>query len=95
MITIHKFALVVTDRQSLKIPGFIKVLSVVKQAEILVLYAVVNTLDEKEYRIDVGIVGTGHDVGKLDSGDWKFYKTIEHMEGRLMWHVYVRIPEVK
>lgn len=92
---VFKYNLEVTDEQTLKLPPGSRVLSVMNQRDNIVLYALVNPINNKNLTEDISIriVGTGHDIDffipnpNLADG-YKFLGTISLHGGALMFHVF-------
>ena len=59
MITIYKYTVLLTDKQTMSIRGLCKILSVVKQRVNVVLYALVDTHSENATDVRIRVYGTG------------------------------------
>ena len=85
MRSIFKYALRVTDEQTLTLPANAEILSVANQNENIVLYALVDTSVKGLQNHTIYIHGTGHVV----YGDsLAFIGTVVLHGGRLMFHVF-------
>lgn len=91
---IFKFALAITDHQTLAIKGFQKVLSIAVQNDSLVLYAIVNPDDESVTTIPVLIHGTGHSFSLTAVDCWQFMGTYMTCGDSLVWHVWVPLAAI-
>jgi hypothetical protein len=89
MITIWKFPIALSDEQIIEIPADSVIISAIMQIvngwENVVLYAIVNT-DKPRVKRRIRIAGTGQP--NLDLFDWRFIKTVEMLEGKLVWHIF-------
>ena len=89
MKTIHKFKLIMSPSETLYIDGFIKALSVINQQERLVLYVERDDSIFTETKVEIAIIGTGHDNWTLDKNGWGFLNTVS-VKDDLIWHIYCR-----
>jgi len=88
---IYKFPLRLTDKQIIKIQGFVRTLSVINQPygnvrTNLVLYVIVDIKDLMLIDVEVFIKGTGHYIDDVELRD--FLGTVP-ADG-FVWHVFVR-----
>lgn len=88
MRKIFKYPLEITDYQTVEIKSPAILLSVVGIDDEIVMYAMVDDL-EYGIPVDVRIIGTGN-VIKGDIDSYKFLGTVNLMNGREIWHVFVR-----
>jgi hypothetical protein len=86
MKTIYKYPLDVTDQQGLKLPWNSKILSVAEQNNQIVLYALVNTSEERIEQWLIFMRGTGHDAEDMENT--RFLGTVKLRNGSLMFHVF-------
>lgn len=87
MERIFKYPLKFEDEQVIKIPNLSRVLSVIEQDGILMLYAVVNdyNLNRIDYPVKIFIRGTGHPM--FQANDACFIGTVPTTRG-FVWHVF-------
>lgn len=84
-MTIWKYSLQITDRQTVTMPAGAEILDVHEQAGGLQLWAVVDPDAEREQRV-IEIVGTG---GLMPDGPYRRYlATVQTGGGLLVWHVF-------
>ncbi len=88
MRKIFKYPLEIIDYQTVEIKSPAILLSVVGIDNDIVMYAMVDDL-EYGIPVDVMIVGTGHSI-KDDIDDYKFLGTVNLVNKREIWHVFVR-----
>jgi len=87
MNTVWKFELEITDTQSIKMPKNAQILSIKKQNDVPVLYALVDTDNEKETRL-FEIFKTGHEI-MYDMGVTREYiGTYKMQNDRFVFHVF-------
>ncbi|KKL75271.1 hypothetical protein LCGC14_2056590 [marine sediment metagenome] len=89
MKAIWKYTLPIADWQQLEMPKGSKILSVVAQYNLPVVYALVDTEESMMERRLVWIRGTGHCVDGLNTEDW--IATLVTMGGQLVWHVFIEL----
>ena len=87
---IFKYTLELTEEQTITLPEPGWILSVINQYDKLVLYAVIKP-EEKEISRTIKIVGTGEEF--LDIDIYEFINTVSMDDGRLIWHVFVKMME--
>jgi len=87
MKTIHKYGLEVIDRQNIELPLDAEILSVEKQRDGLVLYALVDKVEVNVQKVSFLIFGTGHPVPDDITEKCRFLGTVN--TGNLMWHVFL------
>ncbi len=92
MIAIHKFPLLVTDRQTIQIPAYSRLLTVKLQDDVPTIWAMVDTTQEMIER-DIVMFGTGQPIikGLLLS----FIGTVQIVnEGdSFIWHIFEDHPQ--
>jgi len=93
MRRILKYPLEIIDNQTIKIPGFVCVMSVIEQRDIVVLYSMVNDTEPTK-KLDIRIIGTGNPVD-IDIGLYDFIGTVNTNDGRLIWHIFAKKVEEK
>jgi hypothetical protein len=84
--TIWKYELSITDRQTVMIPAWGRILSVQMQKGVACLWVLVNPENEKVKR-HFAIYGTGHPV-KPPGQNRQFVGTIQLNGGDLVFHVF-------
>ena len=84
-VRIFKYPLVVTDDQTVGIPGGSRILSVDNQNGVLTLWAMVNTDRPVEPR-HIRIVGTGHEIADKAAASLEFIGTV--LMDPFVWHVF-------
>lgn len=87
MRTIHKYALEITDRQTVTFPSPAVVLDVQFQDGKLVLWAVVDTDGDRPQTMTVRIFGTG---APFDGDGHTYLSTVQDDRTSLVWHVFGR-----
>jgi hypothetical protein len=91
--TIYKYPLKVDQLQTIPVGDHARILDVINIRDTLVLYAMVDKLEDPKVDYEVNVVGTGSDTNNLmkdESGGWNFLRTLEQLNGRLVWHVFWR-----
>ena len=89
MKKVYKYPIIITDRQVLTIPRGAQFLSIIQQADSIVLYALVDPdAPGKPYEVFVRGTGTPIDDSYLRFCD--FVGTIEMRDG-LVWHIFVEM----
>lgn len=86
-MTIWKFNLEITDKQTIHMPNGAHILSVQEQSGELCMWAMVDPEEEympRKFRI----FGTGHPID-LDGDNSGFVGTVQCKNG-LVWHVFAR-----
>lgn len=79
---------IVLGQQKIEMPSKSRVLSVIKQRDVLVVYVEVDLeskLEEKEFLV----VGMEQELPG-DISEYKFLGTINEKDGFLIWHVYYK-----
>jgi len=91
MKTIHKFTLAITSEQTIKIPGYVELLSVAEQKDEIVVYAIVEAppIENQHKLISFLILGTGSGFFSNERKNWRFLNTVSTRNGSLIWHVFV------
>jgi len=93
---IFKYPLELTEEQTITLPEPAWILSVINQYGKLVLYAVAE-LKNNEINLltvhskTIKIVGTGEEFPDIDI--YEFINTVSMDDGRLIWHVFVKMME--
>lgn len=85
-MTIWKFALKVTESQEIKLPKGASFLSCQFQRDELMLWAVVEPMEDLETRM-IYIVGTGRSMPYLNLPT-SYIGTVQQDGGRFVWHVF-------
>ncbi len=88
MKTIYKYTLESKDEQIVEIKGLTKLLSVVEQYGHIVLYALVDTEEDKIDKVEIAIRGTGHNADLIFSSVCDFIGTVKLDRGNLMFHIF-------
>lgn len=88
MKTIYKYPLNFTDHQTVVLPKNYRIVSIINQKEVPVLYAQIDTDTVETEILEVAIRGTGHYVSGLES--YNFISTLSFSEGDLIFHFFVR-----
>lgn len=91
METVFKYALAVTDRQSLLLPKGALALIVQVQREQPCLWCQVDStaaLEERRF----AIVGTGYPLPTAEEGFAQYIGTFQQYDGDLIWHVFELVP---
>lgn len=83
-MTIWKFNLEITDKQTIRMPNGARILSIQEQNGELCVWAVVDP-DEEYVPRKFRIFGEGHTFD-LDAADAKFIGTVQC--DRLVWHIF-------
>jgi hypothetical protein len=88
MITIYKYLIDITDRQTIKLPADAEFLKVDVQNDTPYLWAMVNT-SKQNIDYDIVIYGTGHDI--------RSWETLKHIgsffhKNTFVWHVFHELP---
>jgi hypothetical protein len=100
MFTIFKYKLHPQAVQIVEVTGLLKILSVKEQFNSIVLYALVNEEDKTVTRVNIAVIGTGHDATIIKDcltsleDAWHFLDTVK-LEGDmgipvLMWHIFYK-----
>jgi len=89
MKKIFKYRIEVKDEQVISIPKNSRILSVEEQFGQIVIYAVINTTEERTENYSIIIHGTGHPANDID--DCNFLDTVKLENGALMFHVFYKI----
>lgn len=87
---VWKYALAITEAQTLSLPAGAQVLSVQAQRNVPTLWALVDPTEISREVWGVVIVGTGHEVQLPNSA--AFYATVQTHDGALVWHVFIAPP---
>jgi hypothetical protein len=90
--TIYKYPIEVVDEQDIKIPQGAMFLSIQEQDDKIVLYYVVDPDEKETDSHHIVIVGTGHPMDNVGKGI--FLGTVKMAGGKLMWHVFIRVPQI-
>ncbi len=85
MKTIYKYPLSLADEQTLLLPKDAQILSVQFQDAAIYLWALVETLNEKQER-RIRIVGTGHPLTGESNYGYEFIATVQLHS--FVWHVF-------
>lgn len=88
MRTIWKYPLEIADRQVVRMPSGAQVLSAQVQHGQLCLWAIVDD-DRDVADTQVHIAGTGHPLDAINPS-WRHVGTVQMLEGRLVFHVFVQ-----
>lgn len=91
---IYKYPLQLADGvQTLKAPGLIKFLNIIRQGNGLVAYFIVDTDCHWEESFFYTVVGTGHPIDRDGIGtvlypsmSWKYLTTV--IDGPFVWHIF-------
>lgn len=88
MITIYKYKINITDKQTLNLPTDAEFLKIGTQNDVLYIWAMVNT-SKKIIPYDIVIFGTGHEI--------KSWETLKHIgsfqhKNTFVWHVFHELP---
>ena len=89
MITIHKYKLAVTERQTLQLPEGAEILSVQTQRGEACLWAMVDTQVVTEPRV-IEIFGTGYPIHQDMGVSREFLNTFQIEELGLVFHAFER-----
>jgi len=89
MFAIHKENIEVAGHQVLSIKGLVKMISVSVQHNKLVMYFVRDLKDSIHRRMELKILGTGHEFSFDQIEGYEFIGTYSMAGGHLMWHVFV------
>ena len=90
MKTIYKYNCNIL-RNTFKVNGFIKILSVMEQNENIVFYILVDTDSNKETTIEYEIIGTGHPINDDVAENFDFIGTIGMRNGEFMFHAFAKV----
>ena len=90
MITIYKYPIAHTDEQVLTLPSGSQIISVAKQYNNVVIYAMVNPTELLMDSYHVIILGTGTPI-EWKILDYKFLGTLAFSNGDLMFHYFVKL----
>ena len=86
MKTIYKYAIPITDTQTIDLPRKARILSVANQRGLLCLYAILDNTERTEQRV-ITIAGTGNPLGfDEEEGSKRFIGTV--VIEPLVWHVF-------
>jgi len=91
MKTIWKFKIELEDTFSIEMPKDAEILTIQEQESLIQMWALLNPNAEKEIR-NFEIFGTGHPVGE---GVRKYIGTFQLREGRLVFHLFERIEDLR
>lgn len=86
MKTIHKFELLLQEKNTVKMPAGGQILSVQSQRDGIKIWALVNTSAPMETRL-FEIIGTGQSIQDLTSMLKRIYIGTAQM-GPMVWHVF-------
>jgi len=89
MKTIYKYPIKVIDEQELQLPKGYKLLTVINQNDVPVIYAIVDTEEIKTETLWIRIFGTGNalDDDYLNNS-YDYLGTVITCGGSLIWHVF-------
>lgn len=99
MLAIWKFPLLITDRQSLRMPGGAQVLTVQFQREKLCLWALVDVNSPSEMRT-FEVIGTGNEIHPESDGEVRNYicsvqeervgpgSVLASVRVNFVWHIF-------
>lgn len=87
--SIWKYVLVAETVNTIEVPLGTELLSAEAQGEEIVVYALVNTNETSNQKIEIRTYGTGHEID-VNITDYKFLGTAKLYNGSLMSHVFYR-----
>lgn len=85
MKTIYKYRLPGSTSGTVKMPFGAQILTAILQDDVIVIYAVIHTTQEKTYNQVFHVFGTGHKIP--DDVNLNYLNTLEDTRG-LVWHVF-------
>ncbi|KAB2329434.1 DUF7352 domain-containing protein [Bacillus mesophilum] len=88
--TIWKYVLKAGTLNEIDMPFGCELLSVETQGEDIVIYALVNTKEDKQQKVEVRTYGTGHDIDTNLTNGYKFLGTANLQAQSLMFHVFYK-----
>lgn len=80
---IYKYLLNVTDHQVIKLPYVWQILTIQKQFDFFVMWALVDT-NTKETEMEIEMYGTGEEV--REKANKMYIATVQ--DGNLVWHFF-------
>ena len=83
MLKIFKFELDLEETE-VRIPGFVRIISVESQRKEIVMYALVETSDTKSTFVPYKVFATGGEVVMIEEMD---FKTVKLFDDNLIFHV--------
>ena len=89
MKTIFKYQLSITDKQTIELPQYAKILCVGVQSEYIYLWALIDTEATLNEMRDIEIYGTGNPVCEINGTDRPYLGTC-FING-FVWHIFERI----
>lgn len=88
MRTVWKYQLQEGSHNVLEVPKGARFLSIVKQLDQPVLYALVNPKESEVEHWGISAVGTGQPLPDDMESRWEFLSTVVTFEGTLVWHCW-------
>lgn len=89
MKTIYKYVLKATDVQTIELPLESQLLSAKEQRNDIVLYALVESDEERSEEYQILAYGTGHDI-TTNLSDYLFLDTVLLNNGSLAFHFFFK-----
>lgn len=89
MKTIHKFPLFNNESGIIEMPVGANILTAMLQNDVIVIYAIVHTTQEKKYNQPIHVIGTGYEMP--EGNNFKYLNTLQ--DGRLVSHVFMEIAK--
>lgn len=88
MKRVYKYILEAKELQTIRIPSN-QILSIESQMNDIVVYALVDLEQSKEFKYEFVVYGTGHDIN-INIEDYKFLGTVKMHNDSLMFHAFYK-----